>query len=107
VAGGWPTSRSPTMARAGRAIRETLNWWLDPFMTTSVGPGAIDAPSLVISGEGDVVHSPGTARATAERLGATFKTMPGMSHWLVGEPGWETVAETAMRWLDDEVSLAA
>jgi len=22
------------------AVRETLNWWLDPFMTTSVGPGA-------------------------------------------------------------------
>src|SRR5437899_9119417 len=43
------------------AIRETLNWWLDPFMTTSVGPGAIGAPSLVICGERDVVHSPATA----------------------------------------------
>jgi pimeloyl-ACP methyl ester carboxylesterase len=89
------------------AVRETLNWWLDPFMTTSVGPGAIHAPSLVISGQGDVVHSPGTARATAERLGATFKTMPGMSHWLVGEPGWEDVAQAALRWLVEEVSLAA
>jgi pimeloyl-ACP methyl ester carboxylesterase len=89
------------------AVRETLNWWLDPFMTTSVGPGAIAAPSLVISGQGDVVHSSATARATAERIGATFEIMPGMSHWLVGEPGWEGVAETALRWLDEEVSLAA
>ncbi|MGZ3402102.1 MAG: alpha/beta fold hydrolase [Phenylobacterium sp.] len=89
------------------AVRETLNWWLDPFMTTSVGPGAIAAPSLVISGQGDVVHSPTTARAVAERIGATLKVMPGMSHWLVGEPGWETVAETALRWLAEEVSLAA
>jgi len=89
------------------AVRETLNWWLDPFMTTSVGPGAIAAPSLVISGQGDVVHSPATARATADRIGADFRGMPGMSHWLVGEPGWETVAETALRWLADEVSLAA
>jgi pimeloyl-ACP methyl ester carboxylesterase len=90
-----------------QAVRETLNWWLDPFMTTSVGPGVIDAPSLVICGERDVVHSPGAARATADRLGATFKIMPGMSHWLVGEPGWEGVADTALRWLEDEISLAA
>ncbi|WP_372781891.1 alpha/beta hydrolase [Phenylobacterium sp.] len=92
---------------SARAVRETLNWWLDPFMTTSVGPGAIEAPCLVIAGAGDVVHSPGTARATAERLGAAFKTMPGMSHWLVGEPGWDAVAETVLRWLSEEVSLAA
>ena len=89
------------------AVRETLNWWLDPFMTTSVGPGAIVAPSLVISGQGDVVHSSVTAKAIAERIGATLKIMPGMSHWLVGEPGWETVAQTALTWLAEEVSLAA
>jgi pimeloyl-ACP methyl ester carboxylesterase len=89
------------------AVRETLNWWLDPFMSTSVGPGAMTAPSLVICGQGDVVHSPTTAKATAERIGATFKVMPGMSHWLVGEPGWENVAETALRWLEAEVSVAA
>ncbi len=89
------------------AVRETLNWWLDPFMTTSVGPGAIAAPSLVISGQGDVVHSAATSKAVADRIGGTFKVMPEMSHWLVGEPGWETVAETALRWLAEELSLAA
>jgi pimeloyl-ACP methyl ester carboxylesterase len=92
---------------SARAVRETLNWWLDPFMTTSVGPGAITAPSLVICGQGDVVHSPSTAKATATRLGATLRIMPGMSHWLVGEPGWDGVADTALRWLEEAVSLAA
>lgn len=92
---------------SGLAVRETLNWWLDPFMTTSVGPGVIAAPSLVISGQGDVVHSPATSKATAARIGAAFRIMPGMSHWLVGEPGWEDVAEITLRWLEDEVSLAA
>jgi pimeloyl-ACP methyl ester carboxylesterase len=72
-----------------------------------VGPGAITAPSLVISGQGDVVHTSATARATAERIGAAFKVMPGMSHWLVGEAGWENVAKTALRWLSEEISLAA
>jgi hypothetical protein len=23
-----------------------------------------------------------------------------MSHWLVGEPGWRTVAETCLNWID-------
>ena len=95
--------REAAVARLGpesaKAVRETLNWWLDPFMTTSVGPGAIAAPSLVISGQGDVVHSSATARAVAERIGAEFQLMPGMSHWLVGEPGWAGVAEAALRWL--------
>lgn len=92
---------------SAKAVRETLNWWLDPFMTTSVGPGAIAAPSLVISGQRDVVHSSATAKATAERIGAAFEVMPGMSHWLVGEPGWERVAERALRWLEEAISLAA
>jgi len=61
----------------------------------------------VICGQGDVVHSAATARATAERIGAAFRIMPDMSHWLVGEPGWERVAEAVVQWLCDEVSLAA
>ncbi|HEY3949081.1 alpha/beta hydrolase [Phenylobacterium sp.] len=90
------------------AVRETLNWWLDPFMTTSLGPGTIGAPALVIAGEGDVVHTAATARAVAERIGADVKVMPGMSHWLVGEPGWEAVAEAAIAWLaDQDLSSAA
>ena len=92
---------------SGRAIREVLNWWLDPFMTTSVGAGPIGCPALVIAGERDQVHPPGTARQTAERIGATFEVMPGMSHWLVGEPGWEAVADTALRWLDAQDRAAA
>eukprot|EP01035_Chromulina_nebulosa_P026525 gene26525-34736_t len=35
---------------SGRAVREVLNWWLDPFMTTSLGPGVLPMPSLVIAG---------------------------------------------------------
>jgi pimeloyl-ACP methyl ester carboxylesterase len=89
------------------AVRQTLNWWLDPFMTTSVGPGPIGAPALVIAGERDVVHSAATARATAERIGAAYDVMPGMSHWLVGEPGWEDVAARTLRWLTESARAAA
>lgn len=90
------------------AVRETLNWWLDPFMTTSIGPGPLAAPALVVVGEGDVVHSPATARAVADRIGGEFRLMPQMSHWLVGEPGWEAVTDATLAWLaDQDLSFAA
>ena len=30
-----------------------------------------------------------------------------MSHWLVGEPGWEDVAGACLRWLDTALVSAA
>ena len=92
---------------SGRAVREVLNWWLDPFMTTSVGAGRLPMPSLAIAGERDVVHPVATVRQTAERIGADFQVMAGMSHWLIGEEGWEEVAEAALTWLESRVRVAA
>lgn len=85
---------------SGRAVREVLNWWLDPFMTTSVGPGPLPMPVLAVGGARDVVHPAATVRQTADRIGATFHCMPGMSHWLIGEEGWEAVADLALGWLE-------
>ena len=87
---------------SGRAVREVLNWWMDPFMTTSVGAGPLGCPALAVAGERDVVHPVGTVRQTAERIGATLRVMPGMSHWLIGEQDWETVADLALEWLAAE-----
>jgi pimeloyl-ACP methyl ester carboxylesterase len=84
---------------SGRAIFETLNWWLDPFMTTLVDPPRVGAPILAIAGERDLVHPPGTVRETARRLSAGFEALPEMSHWLVGEPGWRDVAARCLDWL--------
>jgi pimeloyl-ACP methyl ester carboxylesterase len=85
---------------SGRALWETLNWWLDPFMTTGLGPGPLSVPCRVIVGTRDVVHPPTTGRMTASRLGASFQDMPGMSHWLPAEQGWEDVATEALAWLE-------
>jgi pimeloyl-ACP methyl ester carboxylesterase len=86
---------------SGRAVREVLNWWLDPFMTTAIGVGPLPVPALAMAGERDVVHPAATVRQTAERIGARFVRLPGMSHWLIAETGWEAVAETALAWLDE------
>ena len=93
---------------SGRALFETLNWWLDPLMTTLVRPEAIGAPMLCIAGGRDVIHPPATVRVTARRLGASFEVMEDMSHWLPGEPGWERVADRCLAWIDGiERPLAA
>ncbi|MDZ4372943.1 MAG: alpha/beta hydrolase [Phenylobacterium sp.] len=92
---------------SGRAVREVLNWWLDPFMTTSVGAGRLPMPSLALVGDRDVVYPAMTVRQTADRVGAAFQVMPGMSHWLIGEEGWEDVASVALNWLDSALVSAA
>ena len=84
---------------SGRAIFETLNWWLDPFMTTLARPERIGAPILAISGGEDVIHPTATVRETARRVGARLEVMPKMSHWLIGEPGWDDVADRCLDWL--------
>lgn len=92
---------------SGRALWETLNWWLDPFMTTSVTPSRVRAPVLAIAGGRDVIHPPATLRQAASRLKADFHVMREMSHWLPGEPGWEEVAALTLSWLAAERRAAA
>ena len=92
-------------AESGRALWETLNWWLDPFMTTSVAaPGC---PVLAVAGGQDVIHPPATVRQTAARLGGSLEVFPEMSHWLPGEPGWEKVAERCLAFIAAEDRAAA
>jgi len=92
---------------SGRALFETLNWWLDPMMTTLVRPEQIAAPMLAISGGRDVIHPPPTVRETAKRIDAQMEVMPDMSHWLIGEPGWREVADLCLAWMAEHASLAA
>lgn len=92
-------------AESGRALWETLNWWLDPFMTTNVRAPA--CPVLALAGGQDVVHPPGTVRQTAARLGGQVQVFPEMSHWLPGEPGWEGVAEACLDFIQARGRAAA
>ena len=88
------------MPESGRALWETLNWWLDPFTTTMVTRASARAPVLAIAGALDAIHPPATVEATSRRLNGKTLTIDGMGHWLMGEPGWERVAETCRDWID-------
>jgi pimeloyl-ACP methyl ester carboxylesterase len=98
-----PEARRETYARltpeSGRALFETLNWWLDPFATTLVSAAKVRAPVLGVAGEFDAIHPPATVRATTERLSGEFRVAPGASHWLPAEPGWEATAALCLEWI--------
>ena len=81
-------------------LLDRLNWWLDPFMTTSVPANRVAAPVLALAGGLDLIHPPITVRQTAARLSGEIIVFEKMSHWLIGEPGWEEVAEVCIGWLD-------
>lgn len=92
---------------SGKALAETLAWWTDPFMTTRVSAGRIRAMVFAAVGERDMIHPPTTVRQTAALLGAEFQVFPDMSHWLVGEPGWEAVAAACLDFCDRTLAKAA
>ncbi len=92
---------------SGRALFETLNWWLDPFATTLVPVAGVGAPVLGFAGAEDAIHPAATVRTTVERLGGRFNLVAGASHWLVGEPGWDDTAAQCLAWIDALARRAA
>lgn len=64
-----------------------------------VDPARVRCPTIVLSGEHDHVISTALARFTAKRYGATLEIYPEHAHWILGEPGWEKVADRVVAWL--------
>jgi pimeloyl-ACP methyl ester carboxylesterase len=86
---------------SGRAIFEALHWGLDMRRASEVDVRKVTCPLLFLTGAGDRISPPGTVqRAAALYKSNTFEVMPGMSHWLIGEPGWESVCDRSLVWLD-------
>jgi pimeloyl-ACP methyl ester carboxylesterase len=92
---------------SGRAMFETLQWWLDMSRATDVPAREVTCPVLCLTGARDRINPPETVKRIAARYrdNATYKEYPEMSHWLIGEPGWEQVAEDSLRWLRSIDSL--
>ncbi len=88
---------------SGRAMFEILHWPADPIRASMVHARDVRCPVLCLVGKGDRVNPPGTVRRIAARYRerAAMMVLPGHSHWLIGEPGWEDVAGHCLAWLQD------
>lgn len=69
------------------------------------------APLLLIAGGADHVAPASITRAEARLQGKSraitaFKEFAGRSHYIVGQPGWEEVADFALNWALNPAALA-
>ena len=102
-----PPERDAMFARfvpeSGRATFEIMHWGLDMGRASEVDARKVTCPMLVLAGSEDRVNPPGTVQRIAAlyRERATYENIAGMSHWLIGEPGWEKVADRALNWLSE------
>jgi pimeloyl-ACP methyl ester carboxylesterase len=85
---------------SGRATFEIMNWGLDFNQGSAVRASKVRCPILCLTGAEDRINPPTTVAAIAARYDhATAEILPDMGHWLIGEPGWEKLAERALAWL--------
>jgi alpha-beta hydrolase superfamily lysophospholipase len=66
------------------------------------------APLLITAGERDHIIPAALNRATYSRYSSNgsvtdFKVFPGRDHFVIGEPGWQEVADFILSWLDQKV----
>ncbi|MGH6871712.1 MAG: alpha/beta hydrolase [Rhizomicrobium sp.] len=88
---------------SGQATFEILHWALDLARASQVDARRVTCPILCISGGRDRVNPPATVRRIAQRYDGrvVHEELRDHSHWLIGEPGWEAIADRALEWLGD------
>ena len=86
---------------SGLATFEIMQWALDAKRAAEVKAQDVTCPVLCLAGHDDKINPPSTVRRIAERYKgrAVYEELPGHSHWLVGEPGWEKIAARALDWI--------
>lgn len=75
------------------------------WLGTGVKPERRRQPLLITSSDEDRLVSPYLSRAAFRRQGRSsartdYLEFPGRSHFLIAEPGWETVAASVLSWIE-------
>lgn len=101
---------SQVIPTSGRLFLQAL---LAPFTNdTKVNfKNDLRAPLLIIAGELDRTVEAKMNRANARKFSRStavtdYREFPGRTHWIVGQPGWEEVADHVLDWLAKQVRPA-
>lgn len=88
---------------SGRVLQEAILWWLDWHAASHVAFHRVRCPLLILTGSDDRITPPSTSRAIARqyRGRAVFRELPGMSHFLFGEPGEAALFNACTEWLSE------
>jgi pimeloyl-ACP methyl ester carboxylesterase len=86
---------------SGRAATQIGYWFFDPSQASSVDESRVICPVLVIAGTLDRITPASVARKIALKYKtvSTYKDFENHAHWVVGEPGWQEVADYVSSWL--------
>lgn len=87
---------------SGLAATEIGFWLFDLKGAAKVDESKITCPVLVVSGSEDRITPVSIGQKIADKYGAvsTYKEFENHAHWVLGEPGWEEIAEFAADWLN-------
>jgi len=86
---------------SGRAVFEVGYWLFDPSQAARVDASSVTCPVLVVAGHEDRVVPVWALRQVARKYApvSTYREFEHHAHWLLGEPGWERVADEVLSWL--------
>lgn len=86
---------------SGQVTFEIMYWAMDLKRASRVHAADVSCPVLVLAGAKDRVNPAATMRQVARRYKghADFRIFENRSHWLHGEPGWESLAGASADWL--------
>ncbi|MFH1786249.1 MAG: alpha/beta hydrolase [archaeon] len=87
---------------SGRAAYEIGFWLLDSKGAANVDESKVTCPVLVVAGAEDRITPASVVRKVADKYKAvsTYKEFANHAHWVIGEPGWQEIAEYASDWLN-------
>ncbi len=91
---------------SGRALFEIGLPWLDSAHATTIDPRLMTVPLLFVAAEKDKLTPPDVVRRSARRFRHTadYVEYPDQGHWVLGQPGWQRVAEDTIAWLDGKAA---
>ncbi len=94
---------------SGRAAFEIGFWLFDSKGAAKVDESKVACPVLIIGGEEDRITPVSVTRKIVKKYKevSTYKEFSGHSHWVIGEPGWEQIAEYIEKWLHQALSKLA
>ncbi|MFQ6127213.1 MAG: alpha/beta hydrolase [Candidatus Heimdallarchaeota archaeon] len=91
---------------SGRAGFEMGFWLLDLKKAAKVDESKVTCPVLVIAGAQDRITPASVVQKVADKYKdvSTYKEFSDHAHWVIGEPGWQEIAEYISDWLNQVLS---
>jgi len=89
---------------SGRAAAEIAFWLFDGSNAAKVDENTITYPTLTIAGTQDNITPASVVRKVGRKYATNgdFHEFPNHAHWVLGEPGWEDVANHCLKWIENK-----